>query len=70
MVRLTFTGTHTGPWMGIPPTGRPVTVKGMALYRLQDGKIVEQWTIGDTLGLLQQLGAVALPMPSGEPPAH
>ena len=70
VVRLTFTGTHTGPWMGIPPTGKPVTVKGMALYRLQDGKIVEQWTIGDTLGLLQQLGAVALPMPSGEPPTH
>ena len=70
VVRLTFTGTHTGPWMGIPPTGKPVTVKGMALYRLQDGKIVEQWTIGDTLGLLQQLGAVAWPMHSGEPPAH
>jgi len=70
VVRLTFTGTHTGPWMGIPPTGKPVTVKGMALYRLQDGKIVEQWTIGDTLGLLQQLGAVAFPMPSGAPTAH
>jgi steroid delta-isomerase-like uncharacterized protein len=70
VVRLTFTGTHTGPWMGIPPTGKPVTVKGMALYRLQDGEIVEQWTIGDTLGLLQQLGAVAWPMHSGEPPAH
>src|SRR5262245_49730936 len=70
VVRLTFTGTHTGSWMGIPPTGKPVTVRGMALYRLQDGKIVEQWTIGDTLGLLQQLGAVALPMHSGETPAH
>jgi predicted ester cyclase len=70
VVRLTFTGTHTGPWMGLPPTGKPVTVKGMALYRLQDGKIVEQWTIGDTFGLLRQLGAVAEPMPSGEPPAH
>jgi len=33
VVRLTFTGTHTGTWMGIPPTGKPVTVKGMALYR-------------------------------------
>ena len=69
VVRLTFTGTHTGTWMGIPPTGKPVTVKGMALYRLTDGKIVEQWTIGDTLGLLQQLGAVALPAHSGEAPA-
>ena len=70
VVRLTFTGTHTGTWMGIPPTGKPVTVKGMALYRLRDGNIVEQWTIGDTLGLLQQLGAVALPMHSGEAPAQ
>jgi hypothetical protein len=40
-----------------------------SLYRLQDGKIVEQWTMGDTLGLLQQLGAVALPMHRGEAPA-
>ena len=70
VVRLTFTGTHTGTWMGIPPTGKPVTVKGMALYRLHDGKIVEQWTIGDTLGLLQQLGAVTLPTHSREAPAH
>ena len=70
VVRLTFTGTHTGTWMGIPPTGKPVTVKGMALYRLRDGKIVEQWTIGDTLGLLQQLGAVALPAHRGEAPAQ
>ena len=70
VVRLTFTGTHTSAWMGIPPTGKPVTVKGMALYRLKDGKIVEQWTIGDTLGLLQQLGAVTLPPHSGETPAH
>lgn len=68
--RLTFTGTHTGLWMGIAPTGKPVTVKGMALYRLTDGKIAAQWTIGDTLGLLQQLGAVALPAQSGEDAAR
>jgi predicted ester cyclase len=54
--------------MGIPPTGKPVTMEGMALYRFRDGKLVAQWTMGDTLGVLQQRGAVTLPAHSGEAP--
>jgi len=51
-------GRHTGEMMGTPPTGRDVIVSGLTLSRLEGGKIVEEWTNWDTLGMLQQIGAV------------
>jgi steroid delta-isomerase-like uncharacterized protein len=51
-------GRHTGELMGIPPTGKDVVVSGLTLSRLKDGRIVEDWTNWDTLGMLQQLGAI------------
>jgi steroid delta-isomerase-like uncharacterized protein len=51
-------GTHTGELMGIPPTGKQVTVVGITISRVEDGKVVEEWTNWDTLGMLQQLGVV------------
>jgi steroid delta-isomerase-like uncharacterized protein len=59
----TATGTHQGELMGIPPTGKSVTVTGMALDRIRDGKIVESWGNYDSLGMLVQLGVV--PAPAG-----
>ena len=56
-------GSHTGEIMGIAPTGRDVVVSGQTLSRLESGKIVEEWTNWDTLGMLQQIGAV----PAGAP---
>lgn len=56
-VRSVNRGTHTGPLMGIPPTGKRVSWEGMAILRVRDGKIVERWGVIDTLSLLQQLGA-------------
>jgi steroid delta-isomerase-like uncharacterized protein len=61
--RYTWRGTHSGAFMGIPPTGRAVTVTGISIYRVADGKIVEEWFQQDLLGLLQQIGAA--PMPGG-----
>ncbi len=61
-VRFTISGTHAGPFAGIPATGKQISVQGMIVHRLQDGKIVEDWAVRDTLGLLQQLGVI--PMPS------
>jgi len=58
-------GTHRGPFQGMPATGRTVTVRGMNLMRLDGGKIVELWGYLDTLGLLQQLGAIPMPEPAG-----
>lgn len=60
-VRATFRGTHQGELMGIPPTGKAVAMDLIIIYRIQDGKIVDHWMQTDTMGLLQQLGAVPVP---------
>jgi len=57
-VRWTSTGTHDGELMGIEPTGKEVTVEGIEIDRVEDGKIVESRVSWDALGLLRQLGAV------------
>ncbi len=59
--RLTARGTHRGELMGIPPTGKQVTLAVMELYRLADGKIAEQWVNFDALGMMQQVGAIPAP---------
>ena len=51
-------GRHTGELMGVPPTGKEIVVEGLNLTRLRDGKIVEEWSNWDTLGMLQQVGAL------------
>jgi steroid delta-isomerase-like uncharacterized protein len=57
-VRWTFTGTHKGEFMGIPPTNKKITAWGIEIYRVVDGKFVESWERFDDLGLMQQLGLV------------
>jgi steroid delta-isomerase-like uncharacterized protein len=61
VTRWTAIGTHRGELFGIAPTGKRVTVTGMALSRIENGKIVETWNHFDALGQLQQLGAVPMP---------
>jgi predicted ester cyclase len=53
--RWTFTGAHEGRFYNIPPSGRKVTYPIIAIYRIADGKIAEDWHISHTLGLWQQL---------------
>ena len=53
-----MTGTHSGTFVGIPPTGRKVVVDGISEMRFHQGRLAEQWTLYDFLGLLSQLGAV------------
>jgi len=57
----TARGTHTGDLRGIAPTGKQVAVMGTALHRFAGGKAVEERTVWDTLGLMQQLGVVSTP---------
>jgi predicted ester cyclase len=45
--------------MGVSPTGEQVTVAGMEINHVRDGKIVESWSISDALGMMRQLGAVS-----------
>jgi predicted ester cyclase len=55
--RFTCTATHTGPWLGHPPTGRRFTaINEVNRYRIRDGQIAETWTIEDNLERLTQLG--------------
>lgn len=53
----TITGTHTGPMMGIEPTGNEVGFSGIAIIRFEEGKIVEDWSNVDVLGLMDQISA-------------
>ena len=59
--RWTWSGTHKGEFMGVAPTGKRVTLTGICINRIADGKIVEEWGEMDMLGMMQQLGAVPPP---------
>jgi steroid delta-isomerase-like uncharacterized protein len=50
--------THRGPFHGIPPTGRRITVSGINLYKLEGDKVAAEWEQTDTLGMLRQLGVL------------
>ena len=57
VVRFSVRGTHSGPFMGVAPTGREATWRGVNIYRVSGGRIRETWQLADGLGLLRQLGA-------------
>ena len=61
LVRLTTRATHQGELLGIPPTGKAVTITVMGLFHVADGKIGEQWVARDDLGMMQQLGVIPAP---------
>jgi steroid delta-isomerase-like uncharacterized protein len=58
VVRWTFRGTHKGAFQDIPPTNKLVTTNGISIFYVSAGKITDDWTTIDMLGLLQQLGAL------------
>jgi len=58
VVCWTGTGVHKADLMGIPATGKPIRVDAISVFRIEDGLIAEHRCLWDTLGLLQQIGAV------------
>jgi steroid delta-isomerase-like uncharacterized protein len=59
--RVTASGTHEGPFQGVPATGKPVKFGAHYTFHFEGGKIVERWSTIDRLSVLVQIGAVALP---------
>jgi predicted ester cyclase len=55
--RWTFRAKHAGEFLGIAPTGKRITITGINICRIQEGKIAEMWRATDVMSLLQQLGA-------------
>jgi len=54
--RLSYSGTHTGPLLGRPATGRRFQFAGAAFFTVADGRLVSAWVLGDLAGLREQLG--------------
>jgi predicted ester cyclase len=59
VVRWRLLGTHKGAFRGIAPTGRPITLKGIAIYRVEGGKLMERWVVSDLYGVLEESGALS-----------
>lgn len=53
----TITGTHQGDFLGVAPTGRGITARGVQIGRFENGRLAERWGSSDQLAILQQLGA-------------
>lgn len=65
LIRWSMRGTHTGPYLGLPATGRPFVLDGINIFRIEQGRIAERWTLIDVPGLLSQLGATVVPVRAG-----
>ncbi len=65
VMRFTITGTHEGEFIGIPPTGKKINVTGISIFRIANGQIIEHWGEEDSLGWMQQLGAIPTPEQTG-----
>ena len=58
VTRWTARGVHTGEHLSIPATGRPIEITGINIGRFENGRIVEEWSRADDVGLLRQLGVL------------
>ena len=57
----TVSGTHTAEFMGIPATGKTISIKGMTMLNIEEGKCAEAWGVLDMMSLMQQIGAIPTP---------
>jgi steroid delta-isomerase-like uncharacterized protein len=64
-VRLRFEGVHTGDFMGVPASGRHLSVEGTAFLRIANGKVAQLWGFLDQMALLQQIGGLPTPVQPG-----
>lgn len=70
VLRVVWHGTHMGPYSDIPPTGKPVEVRGLLIWRFgTDGKVEEIWSVQDQFSLLQQIGVISPDLVGAQVPA-
>src|SRR5579884_1713359 len=58
MAELRVEGTHNGAWLGIPASGKKIQIRMVTVHRVEHAKIVEDWVLVESLGVLEQLGVV------------
>lgn len=58
VTQLLMEGTHLGTWLGIPASGKKMQIRMFTIHRVEQGKIVEDWVLVESLGFFQQLGVV------------
>ncbi len=63
--RITWSGTHRGPFLGVLATDRPFSVEHIHIFRLTDGRIAEHWAVRDDLAMLGQIGVASAPRSGG-----
>jgi steroid delta-isomerase-like uncharacterized protein len=61
VVRWRLLGTHLGDFGGIPPSGRAITLKGIAIYRVEHANLMERWVVTDLHGVLEEIREPAAP---------
>jgi steroid delta-isomerase-like uncharacterized protein len=61
VVRMTWTGTQQGEFMGMPPSGKPMSIGVIDIFRMDEGKLVEHWGLSDTMSMMEQLGVMPAP---------
>jgi predicted ester cyclase len=59
VIRLTWSGTHSGSYGGVEATGRRVVVRVIVMWRFRAGKVAEDWTVQDQFSLLRQVDAIS-----------
>jgi len=58
VARVTISGTHQGRFLGVDPTDKPITIRSVDIWRIEDGRLKEHWDVVDRLDFMQQLGLV------------
>lgn len=62
VLRVTYTGTHDGPLLGVPATGKPVKIDGIGIFQFDaNGLVAENWAVIDVVAVLAQIGALPSP---------
>ncbi len=61
VVRWRLLGTQKGEFRGIAPTGRAIVLRGIAIYRVENGKLMERWVVSDLYGVLEQIRGASAP---------